>query len=194
MNRPVLDFDEFMKIPVRTHLDIIPATRGLLMRQGCTKGQHTSVIPKQEPPKPQTTSIPAATENKPPQATPSAAPAPIARARAPESTPAPSPPPEEEEEEDDLTAEVPVGTTCRHKGCGKTFVSNEASRLGDGDEAVCTYHPKSVSVLCISSIYSLNIWFSPSSTKVARYALVNSLLTVSELTNNRDTCAASVVC
>ncbi|KIP08162.1 hypothetical protein PHLGIDRAFT_88607 [Phlebiopsis gigantea 11061_1 CR5-6] len=123
VNRPVLDFDDFMKIPVCTRLDI---------------GQHTSVVPKPEPAKPQSMSTPTNIESEPAQETP--APPPVA-APVPASTPAPPPPPEEDEE-DDLTVEVPVGTTCRHKGCGKTFVSNETSRLGDGQETVCIYHPK----------------------------------------------------
>lgn len=50
----------------------------------------------------------------------------------------------EEEEEDDISAPVSVGATCRHKGCGKTYVSDEVSRLGEGEEAICVYHPKAV--------------------------------------------------
>lgn len=51
----------------------------------------------------------------------------------------PASPPEEEE--DDLSVPVAVGTTCKRKGCGKSFVSDEVSRSGDGEEAVCVYHP-----------------------------------------------------
>ena len=101
-------------------------------------------MPKPEPTKPQPTTIPTAAESKPERKAPSAPPA--VAAPVPASTPAPPPPPEEEEE-DDLSAEVPAGATCRHKGCGKTFVSNEANRLGDGEGTVCTYHPKAVSTL-----------------------------------------------
>lgn len=116
-------------------------------------------------------STPTNIESEPAQETP--APPPVA-APVPASTPAPPPPPEEDEE-DDLTVEVPVGTTCRHKGCGKTFVSNETSRLGDGQETVCIYHPKTVSKFAILSAASCMFLYSPSSTKAARYGLEESL-------------------
>jgi len=56
--------------------------------------------------------------------------------------PAPSiPPPPVVEEQDDLSVIVPPGTTCRRKGCGVAFVSDEENRLGDGEGTRCTYHP-----------------------------------------------------
>ena len=48
-------------------------------------------------------------------------------------------------EEDDLNATVPPGTVCRRKGCGVTFISDEVNRQGDGEGAVCHYHPLPVS-------------------------------------------------
>lgn len=123
VNKPVLDFDEFMKI------------------QGCSTGQHSAEAPKPEAPKPVANTNITAIESKGGQETyTTSAPTAVPIAT---STPATPPPPPEEEEEDDPTVEVPVGTTCRHKGCGKTFISNEVSRFGEGEEAVCVYHPKS---------------------------------------------------
>ena len=103
-------------------------------------GQHTVQAPKPEAPKPTSAANLTVTENKAGQEVYSSAAAPVP---ATSSAPVP-PPPVEEEEEDDLSVEVPVGTTCRHKGCGKTFVSNEVSRLGEGEGAICTYHPRAV--------------------------------------------------
>ncbi|EKM55469.1 uncharacterized protein PHACADRAFT_94710 [Phanerochaete carnosa HHB-10118-sp] len=122
VNKPVLDFDDFMKITVR-------------------RSFHTAQAPKPETPKPVSNATVSVVENKAGQETyitsvPAAIPITI-------STPATPPPPlEEKEEEDDLSVDVPVGTACRHKGCGKTFISSEVSRLGEGEEAVCIYHPK----------------------------------------------------
>jgi hypothetical protein len=42
---------------------------------------------------------------------------------------------------DDLTKEVAIGTMCRRKGCGVTFVSDEVNRQGEGEGTVCFYHP-----------------------------------------------------
>jgi hypothetical protein len=44
-------------------------------------------------------------------------------------------------EEDDLTSQVPAGTICRRKGCGVIFISDEVNRQGDGEGAICHYHP-----------------------------------------------------
>ncbi|KAJ2916850.1 hypothetical protein MD484_g3546, partial [Candolleomyces efflorescens] len=54
---------------------------------------------------------------------------------------APAPPPPPEEEEDDLSIPVPSGKLCIRKGCGVSFVSDEVNRIGDGEGAVCVYHP-----------------------------------------------------
>ncbi|KAF7295337.1 Translation initiation factor IF-2 [Mycena indigotica] len=122
--KPVLDFDEFMKIP------------------GCTQtDRHTSEAPRVvEAPK--QTSSPTVTmtskqENGQEVYSSVSKPKP-----APSPSPAPAPAPVVViEEEDDLEASVSVGTTCRRKGCGVAFVSNEVNRLGDGEGTVCTHHP-----------------------------------------------------
>ncbi|KAI8081381.1 chord-domain-containing protein [Halteromyces radiatus] len=44
----------------------------------------------------------------------------------------------EEEQEDDESIPVKVGTTCRRRGCGVTFVDEATSR---GPESICHYHP-----------------------------------------------------
>jgi len=45
------------------------------------------------------------------------------------------------EMEDDLTKEVAIGTMCRRKGCGITFISDEVNRQGEGEGTVCFHHP-----------------------------------------------------
>ncbi|KAI0362313.1 chord-domain-containing protein [Trametes cingulata] len=122
VNRPVLDFDDFMKIP------------------GCTKGQHTDEAPQvapKPPPAPQVdlkmTSSHGGSE------TYSSAPVGTVSSAAPRES---APTPKFEEEEDDLSAPVPVGTKCRHNGCNVTYQSDELHRKEDGAEAECTYHPK----------------------------------------------------
>lgn len=58
-------------------------------------------------------------------------------------------------DEDDLEVEVKPGTTCKRTGCGKKFVSQEKSRLGDEDDATCIHHPSPVNcsimviVICV---------------------------------------------
>ena len=42
---------------------------------------------------------------------------------------------------DDLTKEVAIGTMCRRKGCGVTFISDEVNRQGEGEGPVCFHHP-----------------------------------------------------
>ncbi|KAL7283540.1 hypothetical protein ACG7TL_002974 [Trametes sanguinea] len=122
VNKPVLDFDEFMKLP------------------GCTKGQHTDEAPQVAPkpqPAPQVdlkmTSSQAGTEtySSGPTGTPSS------------SAPAePAPAPKVVEEEDDLSVPVPPGTVCRHNGCNVVYESDELHRTEGGAAAECTYHPK----------------------------------------------------
>ncbi|KAG8906859.1 hypothetical protein FRB99_005919 [Tulasnella sp. 403] len=46
-----------------------------------------------------------------------------------------------EEDEDDPNVPAQVGAKCLRNGCNATFVSEEESRNGDGDAAVCKYHP-----------------------------------------------------
>lgn len=50
------------------------------------------------------------------------------------------------EDEDDLDAPVKPGAKCLHLGCGKPFISQEESRLGDSEEATCVYHPAPVCI------------------------------------------------
>ncbi|EPT06080.1 hypothetical protein FOMPIDRAFT_83840 [Fomitopsis schrenkii] len=123
VNKPVLDFDEFMKIP------------------GCTNGPHSDAVPKTDAAKPPTSANIKATEThaggKETFSTTSA-PQQIAL-----STVAPTPPPEpEKEEEDDLNAPVAPGTKCRRNGCKTVYESDEVNRKGDELGAICTYHPK----------------------------------------------------
>ncbi|KAJ3526086.1 hypothetical protein NM688_g8303 [Phlebia brevispora] len=127
VNKPVLDFDEFMKIP------------------GCTKGEHHSNAPEPQTPKP-SANITSTTPQPLPQvqiSTPVQTTTPAQTFTTKVASPTLPVPTPQEEEEDDLSIPVSPGTTCRHKGCGKVFVSDEVSRLGDGEGATCTYHPKS---------------------------------------------------
>ncbi|KAF5373017.1 hypothetical protein D9758_001627 [Tetrapyrgos nigripes] len=131
VNKPVLEFDEFMKIP------------------GCAEtDHHTSAAPVNEQaeaspaPKVNPTETEADTGketyssgitiSKPPQApnsTMAAAPA------------VDLPPLTIVEEEDDLSVPVTPGTMCKRKGCGVSFVSDEVNRIGDGEGTECVYHP-----------------------------------------------------
>lgn len=130
VNKPELDFDQFMKI------------------KGCQTGKHTT-----EALKPKTdkkvfatgnlkteseqssdgkevftsgmsasflSTLPSSTSSKPKEAVP---------------------PPPPKEEEDDISIPVAPGTRCRRKGCNKVFVSDEESRFGDSEGTVCVYHP-----------------------------------------------------
>lgn len=121
-NRPVLTFEEFQAIP------------------GCAYGTHTSE--KATPAKPVVTA-PSAINKGAGAGTQSPAPslAPPTPALGTSRTPTPAPP-VEVEDEDDLTVSVTPGTMCKRSGCRKTFVSDEVSRQGDGEEAQCTYHAK----------------------------------------------------
>lgn len=131
MNKPELDFDEFMKI------------------EGCQVGKHTAA-PARLPPKVRNppvekkdaqTTVPLLAEEKPVTKE-------VFGTEANKDTfkvsanPKPSTPaPPVIEEEDDLTASVPSGATCRRNGCKVVFVSDGESRMGDGETSVCTYHP-----------------------------------------------------
>ncbi|KAI0709446.1 chord-domain-containing protein [Earliella scabrosa] len=119
VNKPVLDFDEFMQIP------------------GCSTGQHTDEAPKAPPPKaaPQVNLTLASSSGT--SETYTSGPSPATRAPA-----EPAPAPKFEEEEDDLTAAVPAGTKCRHNGCDVAYESDELHRKEGGEAAECTYHPK----------------------------------------------------
>jgi len=145
VNRPVLDFDSFMKLP------------------GCTTGTHTAakqaesdlrsptVVAAQAAEakaaaarqasgasvKVTSTTDSAGKETYSTGATPTTASTPKPTTQqAPIALPAPIP-----EDVDDLNAVVPPGTNCTRKGCETVFVSNEENRLGDGPGTVCVYHP-----------------------------------------------------
>lgn len=49
------------------------------------------------------------------------------------------------EEEDDISVHVPPGAPCQRRGCYTNYISDEISRLGDGEGTVCVYHPAPVS-------------------------------------------------
>jgi len=120
-NRPVLDFDSFMAIA------------------GCTEGCHSAEKPAVEAPtsggirtfasEVKADGVETFTTSLPPTFT----------VMNPSTQPIP-PPPTLPEEEDDISVFVPVGTSCKHRGCNATFVSDEVSR-GDGDGSTCTWHP-----------------------------------------------------
>lgn len=145
VNKPVLDFDEFMQIP------------------GCTVGPHTTEVVKQDAPKAspdvnlKMTSAESGKEtySSNPRATQT-----LAKAAPPE----PVAPPEEEE--DDASVPVEPGTKCRRNGCKHTFVSDAVSRVEGGDESECRYHPlprrkQGSSTLVPSIIYDITLSPSP---------------------------------
>ncbi|KAF8894476.1 hypothetical protein BD779DRAFT_1501314 [Infundibulicybe gibba] len=122
VNKPVLDFDDFMKI------------------QGCVQeDHHTSEALPVEAPKPtSTTNFRVAESNSGGEtfSTSTGTSTPVVSGII--ATP---PPKQAIEEEDDLAAPVNPGVQCRRNGCGIRFVSDEVSRQGEGEGAVCIYHP-----------------------------------------------------
>ncbi|KAH9934685.1 chord-domain-containing protein [Fomitopsis serialis] len=122
VNKSVLDFDEFMKIP------------------GCTNGPHSDAAPKTDAAKPSTGANLKLTETqaggKETYST-TLAPQQIALSSIASAPAAPEP-----EEEDDLSASVAPGTKCKRNGCKTLYESDGANRKGDRPEATCTYHPK----------------------------------------------------
>ncbi|KAJ8093273.1 hypothetical protein PM082_020759 [Marasmius tenuissimus] len=126
VNKPVLEFDQFMKIP------------------GCAEtDKHTSETPEVEPSASSTASQPnIVTEGKPitsisePPKT-NSTPTVLVNQKPPTALP----PPPLIEEEDDPDIAVEPGTACKRKGCTTTFVSDEVNRKGDGEGTKCVYHP-----------------------------------------------------
>ncbi|KAF9049317.1 chord-domain-containing protein [Hymenopellis radicata] len=129
VNKPVLEFDEFMKIA------------------GCMKTErHTSDKPKVDaskaPTSPNNLTMSTAEDGKevytsgapPKPATAASNASQVASSSAPEPVPV-------VDEEDDITISVLPGKTCLRKGCGVAFISDEVNRYGDGAGTVCTYHP-----------------------------------------------------
>lgn len=132
----------------------------LLTLKGCTKGKHTDEVPKATAPKAKETEAPTASSggvetygSAPPSvpttgaSTPAPAPATIA-------TQKPAAPEPVVEVEDDLSLPVPDGARCKRLGCGAVWEGEAVSR-GDGEKAVCTYHPQKVSA-CSSRATAAN--------------------------------------
>ncbi|KIJ69581.1 hypothetical protein HYDPIDRAFT_124193 [Hydnomerulius pinastri MD-312] len=125
INKPVLDFDEFMKIP------------------GCEVAAHTEAAPQAVPqaPTPASTSTLTMTESADGKEVYSTAKA-VPKENSTSAIAAPlAPPPPPAEDEDELSVPATTGTLCKRKGCGVAFVSDEENRIGDGEGTVCTYHP-----------------------------------------------------
>ncbi|KAG1748980.1 chord-domain-containing protein [Suillus paluster] len=123
VNKPALEFDEFMKIP------------------GCTVCSHTDEAPQVPVPAPATKTSSTGASLTMKEAKDGVE---IYSSGAPKvASPKPSIPLPMEAPvvEDDLSVPVTPGTICKRKGCGTAFVSDEVNRIGDGDETICTYHP-----------------------------------------------------
>ncbi|KAG6819538.1 hypothetical protein H0H93_010924, partial [Arthromyces matolae] len=125
VNKPVLDFEEFMKLP------------------GCTEAdRHTDERPKTLPSKAASTTTSSTTtlmvsESEPGKETFSTNISLPSSVSASKSTLEPIKP----VEEDDLSVAITPGTRCRRNGCNVTFISDNIHRQGDTEETVCTYHP-----------------------------------------------------
>ncbi|TDL27303.1 chord-domain-containing protein [Rickenella mellea] len=126
VNKPEMEFDAFMAI------------------QGCTTGAHTTQSPKIEKPKASSaTTIQAlgagdVGDTQKSMSHLSMQSNATSSVPAPRGSPSPAP---VVEEEDNLDAAVAQGTKCRRKGCGKEYVNDDVSRLGDGEGVKCVYHP-----------------------------------------------------
>lgn len=123
VNKPVLEFDQFMQIP------------------GCAIGSHLEHVPKKQAPKPPPSAanltLTSSAGGKESYSTrPSEAPS---KAVSGTTTPKPEP---VVIEEDDLTVTVAPGTQCKRQGCSTRFVSDAENRHGDGPGTVCAYHPR----------------------------------------------------
>jgi len=128
LNKPVLDFDEFMAIG------------------GCTRGVHSVDAPKVQPSAASSTpsrslTMSESTNGKETYTMASARNPPPRPAERSVVTPTASPASTKKVEEDDLEAVVPKGTPCKRAGCKATFASNEENRTGDGPGTMCVYHP-----------------------------------------------------
>lgn len=125
--KPVLEFDEFMKIP------------------GCTQTErHTAEAPRVEAPKPSTsTNLTMTTESGGQEvySTSTSTSNASVQNQPIETVAAAVVRPTVVEEEEDLNIPVSLGTTCKHNGCNVSFVSDEVNRIGDGEGTICIYHP-----------------------------------------------------
>jgi hypothetical protein len=118
VNKPVMEFEAFMKIA------------------GCTSGEHTDIAPSSDTPKAPTSVNLKMTEAAGSETYSVGS---TGIRHVPRTTPVA---PALEEEEDDPTIPVAPGTTCQRKGCGVGFVSDDISRHESGEGAVCMYHPR----------------------------------------------------
>ncbi|KAF8078086.1 chord-domain-containing protein [Lyophyllum atratum] len=119
VNKPVMEFDEFLKIP------------------GCTQAdRHTDEAQKVEAPKSSSTPSFAMSDSSSGKEVYSSG----VKLSVPAPAPSPAPAPVVEEE-DDLSVTVMPGTRCRRNGCKTEFVSDIINRQGDGEGTICTYHP-----------------------------------------------------
>ncbi|EGN96054.1 hypothetical protein SERLA73DRAFT_58926 [Serpula lacrymans var. lacrymans S7.3] len=125
VNKPVLDFDEFMKMP------------------GCALGAHTDEIPKVETQKPHSNDTLTVMDYGAGKEQYTLVSPTVGKMEPAAVIAAPKEPAPVVEEEDDLSVPVQTGAPCRHTGCGVAFVSDEVNRIGNGEEATCTYHPAS---------------------------------------------------
>ncbi|KAF9567585.1 chord-domain-containing protein [Agrocybe pediades] len=126
INKPVLDFDEFMQI------------------EGCTEIEGHTTEAQAAPAASATTSskitsVQTTADGKETFQVGSAKATPNLAAFAPPEKPVPAPAPILEV--DNLNEKVTPGTPCRRKGCSTKFVSDEVNRYGDGEGTVCRYHP-----------------------------------------------------
>ncbi|KAH9981266.1 HSP20-like chaperone [Lactifluus volemus] len=123
VNKPVLDFDEFMAIAVRSTHSYAPKVEPL--RTSSTPNKSLTVTESADGKEVYTTSTARSQPTQRPAVAPVASPAPT----------------QQIEEEEDLQAFVPQGAPCKRAGCKVNFASNEENRVGDGPGTKCVYHP-----------------------------------------------------
>jgi hypothetical protein len=138
VNRPVLDFESFMNMKgctTGTHSNEKQSEITSLGRPAPAPGLAPNVAP------PPASSIKSADTSSTGQETFGGPSRPVGIPVGALLTPRSGTPKPVEEDEDDVDVPVEVGTKCKRNGCNKTFVSQEESRTGDGEESVCVYHP-----------------------------------------------------
>jgi hypothetical protein len=89
----------------------------------------------------------------------------------------PEPPLPVQDDEDDTSVPVAPGTPCKRRGCGVTFISEEESRIGEGEGTICNYHPSPVSVTVSTMGWSHTNTMQPifrEGSKVCIYFIVSS--------------------
>lgn len=124
-NKPVLDFDDFVKIPGCTtldgHTDVKPKTH-----QPVAALDTSEAIPLKLAKQSDGSEVYGTTQKK--------VDLPTAVAQAQSSKPLVI-------EEDDLSVSIAKGTKCQRKGCDHEFVDEETSRTGKSPSADCHFHP-----------------------------------------------------